>query len=51
MIVKLAEIYDQDPYPTAARMEELAKQFNAPDQGKIESFFNNMRLKHQEAFQ
>jgi hypothetical protein len=32
-------------------MEELAKEFGAPDYEKIESFFKNMRIKHQEAFQ
>lgn len=51
MIEKLAEIYDKDPYPSKERMEELAKEFNAPDHQKIESFFINMRIKHQEAFQ
>ena len=30
---------------------ELAKEFDAPDYQKIESFFINMRIKHQEAFQ
>lgn len=48
---KLAEIYYQEPYPSKERMEELAKEFNAPDYQKIESFFINMRIKHQEAFQ
>jgi hypothetical protein len=32
-------------------MEAMAKQYGAPDYAKIESFFVNMRLKHQETFQ
>ena len=32
-------------------MTQLAKQYNAPDYTKIESFFINMRIKHQETFQ
>jgi hypothetical protein len=32
-------------------MEAMAKQYGAPDSAKIESFFVNMRLKHQETFQ
>ena len=30
------------------RMEEIAKDVGAPNYKKIESFFVNMRLKHQE---
>ena len=48
---KLVEVYNQEPYPSKERMEELAKEFNAPDYQKIESFFINMRIKHQECFQ
>jgi hypothetical protein len=32
-------------------MEELATELGAPDYKKIESFYVNMRLKHQETFQ
>ena len=48
---KLTELYIEEPYPTVERMEEIAKDVGAPDYKKIESFFVNMRLKHQERHQ
>ena len=48
---KLTELYVEEPYPTVERMEEIAKDVGAPDYKKIESFFVNMRLKHQERHQ
>ena len=48
---KLKALYDEEPYPTQERMEELAEEFGAPDWTKIENFFKNMQLKHQEQFQ
>ena len=42
---------EEDPYPSVEAMEAMAKQYGAPDYAKIESFFVNMRLKHQETFQ
>jgi|TARA_B110001469_G_scaffold124872_1_gene139281 hypothetical protein len=34
-----------------AALTALAVQYGAPDYTKIESFFLNMRIKHQETFQ
>jgi|TARA_B100000405_G_scaffold50130_1_gene33123 hypothetical protein len=48
---KLKAYYEEEPYPTQERMEELAEEFGAPDWTKIENFFKNMQLKHQEQFQ
>jgi hypothetical protein len=48
---KLTELYIEEPYPTVERMEEIAKDVGAPDYKKIESFFVNMHLKHQERHQ
>ena len=41
----------REPYPSQTRMEELAVEFGAPDWTKIENFYKNMQLKHQETFQ
>ena len=51
LIEKLTAHYEEDPYPSDEAMEAMAKQYGAPDSAKIESFFVNMRLKHQETFQ
>jgi len=51
LIEKLTAHYEEDPYPSVEAMEAMAKQYGAPDYAKIESFFVNMRLKHQETFQ
>lgn len=48
---KLKAYYEEEPYPTQERMEELAEEFGAPDWTKIDNFFKNMQLKHQEQFQ
>ena len=48
---KLKENYEEEPYPSQTRMEELAVEFGAPDWTKIENFYKNMQLKHQETFQ
>ena len=42
---------DEPDAKTQKAMEAMAKQYGAPDYAKIESFFVNMRLKHQETFQ
>lgn len=47
----LVEHFTKDAYPSKERMEELAAELGAPDYKKIESFYVNMRLKHQETFQ
>ena len=51
MFKKLKENYEDEPYPSQTRMEELAVAFGAPDWTKIENFYKNMQLKHQETFQ
>lgn len=51
MFKKLKENYEEEPYPSQTRMEELAAEFGAPDWTKIENFYKNMQLKHQETFQ
>ena len=51
LVEKLTAHYEEDPYPSVEAMEAMAKQYGAPDYAKIESFFVNMRLKHQETFQ
>ena len=47
----MKENYEEEPYPSQTRMEELAVELDAPDWTKIENFYKNMQLKHQETFQ
>ena len=39
------------PYPTREAMEAIAKEVGAPDWTKIDSFYKNMHVKHQEEYQ
>jgi hypothetical protein len=43
--------YEEEPYPTREAMEAIAKEVGAPDWTKIDSFYKNMHVTHQEEYQ